>query len=141
MTRSNLSIPLSELDLNDETNYILGKNLRVGSVTWRKESATSPFVHGRVPIYEVKDAAESSIVVYVLGSTHAALTTNVATLLEAFTEQYSYELRLQVEGQDYHWRCERADYEVGFATETLNARFVPVTLSFFRHPVAVQGAF
>lgn len=141
VTRSNLNPPLADLDLNDGANFVLAKSVRVGAVAWRREAATSPFVHGRIPVHETQDAAESSIEVYVLGGTHAALHTNLSTLLDAFTKQYTYELRLNVEGQSYHWNCERADYEVGFATETLNARLLPVSLSFYRHPTPVTGAF
>ena len=139
VTRTELT--LADLDLNDMTKFILGQNINVGSVTWRKEAAQSPFIQGRIPVHEVKDAAESSIVVYVLGATHAALNANIKELLDAFTEQYSYILRINVEGVDNQWECERADYEVAFATETLNARFVPVTLSFHRKPTPAVGVF
>ena len=139
VTRTELT--LADLDLNDMTKFILGKNLDVSSVTWRKEAAQSPFIQGRIPVHEVKDAAETSIAVYVLGATHAALSANLEELLDAFTKQYSYILRINVEGVDNQWKCERADYQVGFATETLNARFVPVKLSFFRQPTPVVGVF
>lgn len=132
---------LADLDLNDGVKFTLGQNVNVGSVTWRKETAQSPFVQGRVPVHEVKDASESTIVVYVLGATHAALNANLKELLDAFTEQYSYILRINVEGSDNQWECERADYEVAFATETLSARFVPVTLSFHRKPTPAVGVF
>jgi hypothetical protein len=141
VTRANLADPLGELDLNDGVRYILGKGVRVGSLTWRRETVSSPFAHGRFPIHETKDAAESSIDIYVLGEDHATLHANLGELLTAFTEQYAYVLKLEVEGESYHWRCERADYQVAFATETLNSRFVPVALSFFRHPIPVAGAF
>jgi len=141
VTRANLDPPLAVLDLNDEINYTLGRQLDVGSVSWRREVVTSPFVHGRFPIHEVKDAAESRLMVYTQGADHAGLKANIEQLLQAFTEQYDYELRIQVEGQDYHWRCERADYQVGFVTEMLAARFVPVVLSFHRHPIQAAGAF
>jgi hypothetical protein len=139
VTRSNLPDPLGELDINDGVAYVLGKNLRVASMSWRRETVSSPFAHGRFPIHETKDAAEASLSVYVLGEDHTTLQSNLGELLEAFTGQYEYLLKLQVEGQDYQWRCERSDYQVGFATETLVARFLPVELSFFRHPIPVAG--
>lgn len=141
VTRANLTSPLADLSLNDDINYTFGKQLNVGRVAWRKETVTSPFIHGRVVVGEVMDAAEGSCVVYVHGGTHSALKTNLDTLLNAFTEQYEYVLKLMVEGQYYYWRCERADYEVGFMTETLKARHVPVMLSFFRRPIPDQGPF
>lgn len=139
ITRANLASPLAELDINDLVNYELSRNVDIGSVTWRKETVTSPFVHGRTPVHEVKDVTESKVGVYVMGDTRATLDGNIETLIEAFTEQYSYELRLQVEGRDYHWRCERADYQVAFQTEMIAAAKIPVIFSFFRHPVQMQG--
>lgn len=141
VTRANLDTPLAELDINDLVNYSLGRAVRMGSVTWRKEAATSPYVDGRVIVHETRDAAEGSLVVYCMGDTHATLETNLSALLTAFTKQYSYQVKLQVEGVDHHWECERADYEVGYVTETVFARRVPVSLSFMRSPIAVQGSF
>lgn len=141
VTRANLSPPGSELDLNDGVKFIFAKGLRIGTVTWRRETVNSPFVEGRVPVHEIKDAAESTVIVYCLGATHAALNNNIAELLEAFTEQYTYELRMTVGGVNHRWACERADYEVAFATETLNALFVPVSLTMHRKPTPVAGAF
>lgn len=132
-------LSLGPLDINDDTNFILGRNVRLGAVAWRRETATSPYVHGRIPVHEVKDAAESTVTVYALGGTPVALRNNIGVLLQAFTEQWEYQLALQLDGVLYQWRCERADYEVGFITETLVARFIPVTLSFHRHPIPVQG--
>jgi hypothetical protein len=132
---------LGDLDLNDYENYILGRGVRVGAVSWRRDNVTSPYVHGHIPVHEVMDAAESSIDVYVLGETHGALNANLGALLTAFTQQYAYVLGLNVEGVNYQWRCDRADFEIGFATETLVARFLPVKFTFYRHPIPLVGVF
>lgn len=137
VTRTELG--LGDLDLNDEVNFQFGRGIEVGRLTWRKDVVTSPYVHGRFPVREVKDAVESKITIYVLGTDHATLSTNIGVLIGAFTEQYQYELQIIVEGQSYSWLCERADYEVAFATETFNAIFVPVSLSFYRSPIQVSG--
>jgi hypothetical protein len=141
VTRAGLTPPAAELNIDDGVNFALGRSVRIGAVTWRREVAQSPFVEGRIPVHEVKDSSESSIVVLCLGATHAALQANIGTLLEAFTQQYTYEVRLQIEGSDYHWVCERADYEVGWITETIAARVVPVNLTFHRAPTPVAGVF
>lgn len=141
VTRSGLSTPKADLDIDDGAKFILAQGLRIGSVTWRRETVQSPFVEGRVPVHEVKDAAESTVIVYCKGANHTILDQNIAELLEAFTEQYSYLLKLNVNGVNHHWTCERADYEVAFATATLNALLVPVSLSFHRKPSPVAGAF
>jgi hypothetical protein len=139
VTRTELG--LENLDINDNLNYQLGRALRIGSVTWRRESVTSPYVHGRIPVHEVKDAAESSLVVHCFGETSAAAMTNLGVLLEAFTGQWDYSIALNVDGVNYQWRCERADYEVGFITETILAKLIPVSFTFHRHPIPLQGVF
>lgn len=139
VTRSNLSPDPGVLDLNDETSYVLGRRVEVGSVTWEKSTVTSPFVHGRFVVNERMGAAEAGIEVYVLGSDHTQVMNRVGTLLEAFTEQHEYVLRLVVDSVVHEWLCERADFEVGYMTETIAARHVPVRLSFYRRPVPVSG--
>lgn len=130
-----------DLDIDDGENFILSKSVNVGSASWRREFVTSPFVEGRVPVHEVKDAAESSIAVYCTGPDMSTLQANIQELLEAFTEQYSYELHITANGMQHRWICERADYQVAFATETVLARFVPVQLSFHRKPTPSVGVF
>ncbi len=141
ITRDGLPSPLAPLNINDGVKYRLGKGLQVGSVSWRREVATSPFVYGRVAVHEVMDSAESAVEVHVLGASHAEVRSNLTPLIVAFTQQYSYELRISVEGQVNYWTCERADYKVGFMTETLAAKLVPVAFSFHRHPTPVAGGF
>jgi len=137
VTRDELELGL--LDINDGDNFILGKGFQVGKLVWRKDTVTSPYVHGRFPVREVMDAVESTLVVYAKGESHAVLTENIGILIAPFVEQSEYELRINVEGQAYHWLCERADYEVAFATETLNALLVPVQFTIYRSPIAVAG--
>lgn len=132
-------LALADLDINDEVNYRLAQQFRPGGVTWSKEFVESPFVHGRYVVGERKQSTEGSLGVFVTADTHAALHTNVETLVDAFTEQRTYVLRLVVEGQDLRWKCERADYEVAFTTAHVNALYVPVAFSFHRHPIPVQG--
>lgn len=139
VTRNELS--LGDLDLNDGVNYQLAKNFSAGSVTWRKQTVESPFYEGRYVVHEVKDAAETRLTVYVFGASYPALNSNLETLLAAFTEQSSYDVIITTEGQEHRWTCERADYEVAFATETVNALFVPVTFTMMRTPTPVSGAF
>lgn len=139
VTRTELQ--LGDLNIDDGTSFTLAQGLRIGSVTWRRETVQSPFVEGRIPVHEVKDAAESTVVVYVHGTSNAILNQNVGTLLDAFTKQYTYDLKLTVNSVNYQWVCERADYEVAFATAALNALLVPVSLSFHRKPTPFVGVF
>lgn len=139
VTRSNLSPDPGVLDLNDEVNYTVGRRVEVGAVTWNKSTVTSPFVHGRFVVNERMDAAEAGIEVYAAGTSHTNVMGKIDTLLEAFTEQHEYVLRLVVDSVVHEWLCERADFEVGYMTETIAARLIPVRLSFYRRPVPVSG--
>lgn len=138
---SRTELSLADLDIDDGVNYILGNGVQAGAVSWRKETVTSPFYEGRFVVHEVKDAADLKFLVYVIGETYPAVNTKVATLLQAVTEQYSYELKLNVQGQQHTWVCERADYEVAFATTTVNALKIPVQITTMRHPAPTAGAF
>lgn len=139
VTRAELE--LAPLDINDGVNYVLGQGVNTTSVTWRKEAVQSPFVHGRVPVHEVKDAMESDVTIYVHGATPALVDTNLSTVISAFTDQFVYTLQISADGVDHQWDCERADYDVAFRTPMLAARIVPVRFSFFRHPIPVAGSF
>lgn len=139
VTRTELGLP--DLDLNDGENYVFGRQIEVGAMAWRKEAVTSPFVDGRVPVHEVKDSVESRVLIYCKGSDYATLQSNIAALITAFTEQYSYELSITAQGIETRWTCERADYKTGYMTETLLARHVPVQFSFHRKPTPTVGVF
>ena len=141
VTRSNLDPDPGVLDLDDGVNFSMGRSLDIGAITWEKTTVASPYIHGRFVTNERMAAAEGALEIYCLGNTNAACEDNLGTLLEAFTQQHEYVLRLVVNGVDHEWLCERADYEVGFITETLAARILPVRLSFYRNPVPVTGVF
>jgi hypothetical protein len=137
VTRTNVNKTI--LDIDDKTNFITGRSLRVGGSVWNHQEARSPYVHGRVVVHSTLDPVEVQLGVFVKGSTMGALNANLSTLLEAFSKQHEFELRLVIDGVDFRWRCERADYEVGLITENIAARHLPVALTMMRHPLAVLG--
>jgi hypothetical protein len=137
VTRTNLNKAM--LNINDKANFITGRSLRVGGSTWNHQEARSPYVHGRVVVHSTLDPVEVQLGVYVKANTMGALEDNLATLLEAFSDQHEFELHLTIDGVSFHWRCERADYEVGLITENIAARYLPVSLTMMRHPLAILG--
>lgn len=141
VTRDNLESPAAALDINDDVNYVLGRNLQVGTVNWEKTTVTSPFSDGRFVVNERRAASEGGLEIYALGSTFTAVMTNLETLKQAFSEQHEYTLQINADGHDQQWLCERADYEVGFVTEMIASRMVPVRFTFYRHPVPIVGVF
>lgn len=137
VTRTELQ--MSNLQINDGTVYTLARGLNPGTVSWRKQTVESPFYEGRYVVHEVKDAVEVKIPIYVHGTTHTNLDLNINALIEAFAHQSSFDLHVEVENRPYAWTCERADYEVGFVAEMLQAFRVPVHFTTMRVPTQLLG--
>lgn len=111
VTRTALALP--DLDLEVLGTYqIIRDSTGPGGVTWRRQTATSPYVHGRTLVNAVMDVGEASLGIRVIGSNMAVLHSRLMTLLAAF-EQYSYDLTVVISGETWRWRCECADYVVG----------------------------
>lgn len=114
-----------------------------GSLAWRRNRATSEFVHGGPVVSAVKDVMNAPLVVRVYGTTAANLESRTATLLRAF-EQFSYELKLVLGGVVHEWLCEPADYGPGEAGEYdphyLRALQHVYRFSIPRQPVPITGS-
>ena len=99
------------------TVYALAKGFGPGATTYRRHTAQSPFVAGRVLVRAVADAGTLIVPVVVRGTTPAGLQDSMTALVAAFT-QWTYTVTL-VEEPDgaapatYAWTCEPADYQVG----------------------------
>lgn len=136
---SRTELSLSNLDINDGDKYVLGRGMNPGAVSWRKQTVESPFYPGRYVVHEVKDAVEISIPVYVQANNYSNLNVHLETLLEAFTNQSSFLFTLVIDGYTNSWTCERADYEIGFAAETVLALRLPVQFKTMRVPTPASG--
>lgn len=121
---------------------IIRETLGPGSISWRRQTARSAYVHGEVLVGLVKDITVSTLGVRVLGSSAATLWSRMNTLLRAF-EQYSYDLSVTLDGQTFTWRCQAADYAVGesgvFQDFHLRSLQQEVRFSIPRHPTPVAG--
>lgn len=110
VTRTELS--LSALDLVQDGIYDLVDGTGPGSSSWRREAATSPYMHGDAQVSAVLDVMRAPLVMRVYGSTHSQLDSRIADLLNAFS-QFEYTLTLVIGGVTHQWLCNQADYAVG----------------------------
>lgn len=128
------------LQLNDGDNYrVSAVGFDPGAVTHRTEYATSPYVQGGLLVNAVRDLVQGGLTVDIYADTHAELQTLIGDLVEAVSEQRTYDLHVVIEGQTYAWRCDRSDYSVGWVHERLHALVVPFTIQFNRDPNPIQG--
>lgn len=141
ITRSELL--LAPLSLEVPGQYqIMRSTLGPGAISWRRQTASSPFVHGQVLVNAVKDVATSTLGVRVIGGSASSLWSRIDTLLRAF-EQFSFDLTVALDGQTFTWRCQAADYSVGesgvFQDFHLRSLQQEVQFSIPRHPTPVAG--
>lgn len=113
-----------------------------GIVTWRRDLARSPYLHGAQLLGKVKDLVEGcTLDIDVTGADQAAIKTNVTTLVNAFS-QFSYVLTLTLDASTWAWTCQPADYRIDPAKGSnvygllCSTRFV-----FARQPVASSGPY
>lgn len=146
MTISTLAVSVigtTSLDLTAANGYeINADGFGPGSKTFRRETATSPYVRGRFLIGAVPDVQTAVLNVWVGGSSATDLASKVSTLLAAF-EQRSYTLQAVIDGVTYQWACETADSVIGtggtFDAFDLGAFQQVVHLSIPRDPLPVAG--
>lgn len=139
ITRTSLS--LSNLAIATATYDVMvdeGSLLDVGSVTWRRLTADSPYVNGRVLMAAVKDTPTMAVRIDVIGTDLADVQTKVGTLLTAVW-QPSYQLSLTFDSATYTWDCEPADASVGVNYAHLFGLACPVGLAIPRKPTPAAG--
>lgn len=114
-----------------------------GALGWRREVATSPYVHGETLVSAVKDVGRAPLVVRALGTSASQLDTRIAALVRAF-EQFSYSITLTIDGVVKTWTCEPADYAPGDSGTLdkfgLMAKMQEIHFDIPRHPVPVAGS-
>ena len=113
-----------------------------GARVWRKETVTSPFVHGRAVVAQVLDAGSFPLLVRVKALTAGSLATRIAALIAA-VEQPVYNTTVVIDGVTWTWRCETADTAIGdggsLDPHGLRSLQQLVTCSIPRHPVPLAG--
>jgi hypothetical protein len=140
ISRTELALPA--LSLNDHTTYTL-IGIGPGAVTWKRQYASSVFVHGDVLVNAVKGHGNLPMMVRVKGTTQAAVDTNLAALLRAL-DQFSYQLSITIAGVTWTWNCDLADYSVDDGGEFSKfyklAKQTIVTAQIPRNPIPVAGS-
>jgi hypothetical protein len=124
--------------IGTSTYDIIADSLTSGQVRWRRDTATSPFVHGAVEVGAVKDEPEGAMVVRVVAATQGALQTAIDNLLDAVSLA-SWTLSVSLDGTAYTWTCGRASYTVTFDFAFHRGKTARVALTFPRHPVPTAG--
>jgi hypothetical protein len=138
ITRASLS--LGNLDIDTDPYKLGQENLDPGEVSWRRQWATSPFVHGSIEVNKTKDISRGTLDVLVDGAgSESTLRSEVATLITAFS-QSSYELHLTVNSTDWAWSCFAADYAVNFDNWRMSSIAI-CKFSIFRKPIPVAGPY
>jgi hypothetical protein len=138
VTVSRTLLGLAPLDINDHLNYYVTPQLLGGQVAWTRTQITSPWLDGAVTTNRVRQMVTEPLVIEVLGGTHGELKANVDTLVQAFIQD-SFDLELTMGDAAYAYRCEAADYTLGWNGPRMMANQVQVTFSVPRQPTALLG--
>lgn len=129
------------LELNDHTKFIVANQLLGGSVSWDRRTAKSPWVEGEVVLTRTRGLVMEPVGIYVIGSSHATMMTNLDELLEAFTQDgYSLQMTIGTSPARY-WYCEAADYQVQWTNTGVVAHQMTVSLQVPRQPLTPAGMF
>jgi hypothetical protein len=111
ITRSWLS--LADLAVAPSSGYYIQRGgFGPGEVSFRKTSATSPYVSGQTLTHAVKDQQTLTFKVRVVGSSQGQLLSRMEELAAAM-EQFSFTMRFWINGVLYQYECDASDYAVG----------------------------
>lgn len=136
---------LSDLSLTRANGYLnLRGGLGPGSRSFRRQTAQSPFVNGRILVGQSLDVEFAQLLVLVQAASSAQLVTRMSALLERM-EQPSFVLQVVVDGITYRWQCECADSAPGdagaFNATDLMVYRQALQFSVPRQPVPLDGPF
>lgn len=140
VTRTELA--LADLALNDDTYKIIRGSWGPGEVVWRRQAVSSPYVDGSFLVNATRDQVTTPLGIRVTGSSRTDCMNKVGTLCRAF-EQFSYELTITVDGTDFTYTCDPADYSwgEGGALQTFHIKAYKQEVNFMipRSPIPVAG--
>ncbi len=114
ITVSRTELSLSPLSISAANGYYVKKDgIGKGDVKYRRITADSPFVRGRVPVHIVPDVITLNPTIRVNASTIADFDNKLTTLTNAFT-QFQYTVVYNLSGSlNSSFLCETADYTIG----------------------------
>lgn len=131
---------LSNLNINDHVNYTLTDTIMGGTVTWERNTASSPYVDGDITVSRRRPNVQEQLRIYVMGDNQNMLQQNLSTLIQAFIQD-TYTLQIAPGNQAYAWQCEAADYTIAWSNVHFVAKKLEVTFSIPRRPVMTAGGF
>lgn len=118
-----------------------GSGLDIGQVQFSRVWATSAYVAGGVQVLSIPGMVSATLKMYVYDTSQANVQTDLATLIEAFTQD-TYTLTFEVGDATYEWTCYNADYQIDpwplIAVIPTTPR-LGVTFDIPRSPVPLQG--
>ena len=113
ITRTWLS--LSDLSIAPSAGYYIQRDgFGPGETSFRKTQVSSIYVAGTYMTHAVKDQQTSTLKIRIQGSNQSDLYTKMDNLAKAM-EQFSFILRLYINGVLYQYDCDTANYSVGDA--------------------------
>jgi len=129
-----------DLYINTGNYRLVGYQQMSGTVQWERQTASAPWVEGDVTVSRRRGNVSESLRVYAAGSDQSNLQSNIATLVNAFTQD-RYTLQIQIGNANWAWDCEAADYSMEMETTHLNALYVVCNFMVPRRPIALAGGF
>lgn len=134
---------LTDLDLNDHVNfYVSSDSILSGTIQFRRNTITSPYVASAFQVNAVPDIVQDVFAVEVMngGFGTTGLQNNYATLIQAFTFQYNFNLSfIWSSGAIYTYSCQQSDYTTDWTQGRAQAQQLQVRFTLYRSPVAVNG--
>lgn len=133
--------PLADLNIEAPGAYRV-VSVATGGRSWKRDTAESRWVHGRVLVSARLDVELVRMVVRCYGATAAALDTNTAALVTAVS-QWTYDLTVALDAVVHTWRCEPADLgpvDGDLDKFSLMAEQQSYVLSIPRAPVPLAGS-
>lgn len=138
VTRTQLG--LSELNICDHLNYyIAATQFLGGTMSWTKNQITSPYTDGAFTVNRTRGQVTEPVTVEVLGETDTDLQTNLATLINAFSQD-SFVLLIGIGAANYQYQCEAADVQLArWTVSGMLFKQQQVVFQVPRQPVAILG--
>ena len=113
-----------------------------GPRAWIRNTVAGPFTHGRYLVSRTLEQGEAPLTVRVVGADVTQVALRMALLVSAL-EQFTFTLRLTIDGEVSEWACEGADSVPGdggaLDDELLGNYQQLVTFRIPRHPIPLVG--
>lgn len=140
-------LSMGDLDLENYPAYEVVAG-GPGSISWRRQTVDSPYVHGSLLVSAVKDLEYAPLTIRVRGSNDDEVDDRLAVLIQAFS-QFAYYLYWDIGSgvTQKKWGCQPADWDYvstegqgSFDKHRLMAKMYEVTFNIPRHPQPITGS-